>query len=41
MIANFVSGNFFATVSTASAMRNPTPITRSYFCWASEVRFGT
>ena len=29
MIANFVFGNFLATVSTASAIRKPTPITRS------------
>ncbi len=39
--ANFVSGNFLATVFTASAMRKPTPITRSYFCCASVERFGT
>ena len=41
MIAKFVSGNFLATVSIASAMRKPTPITMSYFCWASVERFGT
>ena len=41
MIAKFVSGNFVATVSIASAIRKPTPITRSYFCWASVERFGT
>ena len=41
MIAKFVLGNFVATVSTASAIRKPTPMTRSYFCWASVERFGT
>ena len=41
MIANFVFGNFEATVPIASAIRKPTPITRSYFCWASVERFGT
>ena len=40
MIANLVFGNFLATVSTASAIRKPTPMTRSYFCWASVDRFG-
>ncbi len=41
MIAKLVSGNAFATFSTASPIRKPTPITRSY-CWrASVVRFGT
>jgi hypothetical protein len=40
MIANLVFGNFEATVSIASAMRKPTPITRSYFCWASDERLG-
>ena len=40
MIANFVFGNFEATVFIASAIRKPTPITRSYFCWASVERFG-
>src|SRR3954452_3288671 len=40
MIANFTFGNFFATVATASAMRKPTPLTRSYFCWARVERFG-
>ena len=40
MIANFCCGNFFATVSTASAIRKPLPMIRSYFCWASVVRFG-
>ena len=41
MIAKFVSGNFFATVLMESAIRKPTPITRSNFCWASVERFGT
>ena len=41
MIAKFVSGNCLATVLTESAIRKPTPITRSYFCWASVERFGT
>ena len=41
MIAKFVSGNFVATVFMASDIRKPTPITRSYFCWASVERFGT
>jgi hypothetical protein len=29
MMAKFTSGKRFATVSTASAMRKPTPMTRS------------
>ena len=41
MIAKFVSGNFLATVSIASDIRKPTPITMSYFCCASDERFGT
>jgi basic membrane protein A len=41
MIANFVFGNFEATVFIASAIRKPTPITRSYFCCARLERFGT
>ena len=41
MIAKFVSGKALATFSIASAMRKPTPITRSYCCRASDVRFGT
>jgi hypothetical protein len=40
-MAKFVSGKRLATVSIASAMRKPTPRTRSYFCWASDDRFGT
>ena len=41
MIANFTFGNLPATFSVASAIRKPTAITRSYFCWASVVRLGT
>ena len=41
MIAKFVCGNAFATLTVDSPIRKPMPITRSYFWRASDDRLGT